>query len=252
MPENHPLKLAGRHLIHLLDRFSGELLDRRKSLAFRSIGHGQENEKSTCSSCHRSHHKAPLPAYRSYDQTCENEGYEFAEIWTRAEDTVECTSLRLREPAREADDSRSRAHGLHPAVYAPEDCEDKEYRADGKGYASVDEAEYAHKKVYGCRDREACEHESADIAVVCYEAVQELSYGIDKKEGRAYDSELACCEHTFVNEGLLDHAEAHSTHIVQTICDSNSPESLVSEGSVRRAHFVLGDRVLSWLAYSVK
>ena len=252
MSEYHLLKFSRRHLINRLHVLSRKLLNGWKTLALRSIRNRKQDQQCSCTSGSRSHDKTPLPAESAHNKTCQNKGYELSEIRTCTEDAVECAPSGLREPSGQAYDSRRRTHGLHPAVKAPQYSKEEEYDGQRDCRISVYYSENSHKEIDGSRNRKAGEHETADIAIVRNEAVQELAHRIDKQQSGAYDTQLTCRKEPFINKRLLDHTQAHPADIVQTIRDSNPPESPVSDGKIPWAYFILGNGLPGRLAYPVE
>ena len=57
---------------------------------------------------------------------------------------------------------------------------------------------------------------------------------------------LSVVKQPLIDEGVL------TADIVQAVRDSNPPESIVSEGTIFCAYFILGNGVLRWFAYPVK
>ena len=142
-----------------------------------------------------------------------------------------------REPAGQTDHARRRAHRLDPAVDAPED----EERDEQQARAAAGEAEHAHDQVDHGRDEEPPGHETADVAVIRDEPVDEFADGIDEKQGRPDQTELAGREDAPVNQRLLDHAHGHPADIEKTVGNGHAPERTGAEPVVNRLDLPFGD-----------
>ena len=113
-------------------------------------------------------------------------------------------------------------------------------------------AQGCHKQIDYGRNEKAGGHEAADVAVVCDEAVQELAHSIYEQECRSDKSEFSSRKHTPVDKRLLEHTDAHSTDIVETVCGSHPPEGLPPERLVSRCDTFCGNLLRRRLAYSVE
>ena len=61
------------------------------------------------------------------------------------------------------------------------------------------------------------------------ETVDKLSYSICEQKHRTDDSELACVEHSAVEDRFLDHVKAGAAHIVKAIADGSGKEGLEAQ-----------------------
>ena len=230
MAENPFLQLPGG--LFLLDRFPGKLFDGGKAFAFGGVGNKDEGHNQADGSRRGRRQESPLPARRRDDEAGHDHGDGLAQLGRGREDAVHGATAFEREPSAQGNGAGRRAHGLHPAVDAPEEREGGQKKAR----RPVPKAQKAQDEVHEGRYANPDGHETADVAVVGDEAVEELPYRVHKVEGRADDTELPCRENAAVDEGLLHHAKGHAAYVVEGVGYRHAPEGTGAEASVRPVH----------------
>ena len=99
-------------------------------------------------------------------------------------------------------------------------------------------SEHPKKQIDYSRYEKAGSHEAADVAVVCNKTVQELSDSIYKKKCGAYQTQLTCRKHAFIDQRLLHDIDAHAADIIKAISDGGPPERSVPERLICILHLI--------------
>ena len=82
-----------------------------------------------------------------------------------------------------------------------------------------------HHEIHDGGNEKSHSHETADIAIIRYEAIGKFAERIDEQQGGTDKSKFPGSKQPTVNQRLLDYAQCHSAYIIEAVCCRRAPKS---------------------------